>query len=109
MGAGLSFWKGSGRNVIDHDVNEPVVADEIRGLTEGIATAGQRIARAGDSGDHLSFLAPAVKARPGTIESAGVQAPRSVVKLTRETLCHQRWPGLVRISHEYKEWRRIRS
>ncbi len=35
---------GSGRHVVDHNIDEPVVADAIRDFAERIATARERIA-----------------------------------------------------------------
>ena len=94
-------------DVIDHDVDEPVVAHEIRYLAERIAAARDRITRAGNSRHHLYFLTCGKRA-PGHHRIRRCQL-HGLRKAIRESFCCERRTGLGRIAHEHEEWRCVGS
>lgn len=92
--------RNSGRDVIDHDVDEAVVTDPICDLAEWIAAARQRIARTRNSRNHLYALT-LCEYPSGYHRIRGCQF-NGLRKAASESLRRQRRTGLRGISHEYE-------
>ncbi len=93
--------------MIYDDVDQAVVTDEIRGLTERIAASGERIARARNPRNNLYFL-PCGERSARHHGIRGCQFHR-LWKSTRESLRGQWRAGVAGIPHEHEERRRIGS
>jgi hypothetical protein len=91
---------GSWRYVIDYDVDESIVAHEIRYFSEWIAAAGDWIAGASNSRHHLYFLTCGKRAA-GHHRIRGCQF-HGLREAVCEALCRERWAGLRGIAHEHK-------
>jgi hypothetical protein len=92
---------GLRREVIDHDVDESVVADEIRHFAERVAAASDGITRARNSRHHLHFLTCGKYA--SRHHGIGRCQLHGLRKTIREPLCSEGGTRLRGIPYEHEE------